>query len=290
MLHPLQMAAPDVDFVAANEAASCRFMKMITLPKLRDALRDGRAAWSRCRTRSPSARGCRSSGWSRSRPQRRTSTRTSPALERARIARRESGSTCDLARRRRRPRSSAFEPVDLVGHDELDVARAAVGVEAAAARAARRARRPADEFASTRSALTPRARRRRPRWKCSRERRARSTPVGRDVAGRGRASSIGIGRCAGPRPRRRRRSSRARTPCTSGGTLIVVVDAALAVNRSGQHEDDSRSVPSAPRSAARSGVRRPSVTRARRARGAPAGAPVIRTSLASSITSARTPS
>ena len=35
------MAAPDVDFVAANEAASCRYMKMITLPKLRDALRDG---------------------------------------------------------------------------------------------------------------------------------------------------------------------------------------------------------------------------------------------------------
>jgi quinolinate synthase len=40
MLHPLRMAAPDVDFVAANEAASCRFMKMITLPKLRDALRE----------------------------------------------------------------------------------------------------------------------------------------------------------------------------------------------------------------------------------------------------------
>jgi quinolinate synthase len=40
MLHPLQMAAPDVDFVAANEAASCRYMKMITLPKLRDALRE----------------------------------------------------------------------------------------------------------------------------------------------------------------------------------------------------------------------------------------------------------
>src|ERR687887_471009 len=39
MLHPLRMARPDVDFVAANEAASCRFMKMITLPKLRDALR-----------------------------------------------------------------------------------------------------------------------------------------------------------------------------------------------------------------------------------------------------------
>ena len=40
MLHPLQMARPDIDFVAANEAASCGFMKMITLPKLRDTLRD----------------------------------------------------------------------------------------------------------------------------------------------------------------------------------------------------------------------------------------------------------
>jgi quinolinate synthase len=41
MLHPLRQAAPDVEFIAANEAASCRFMKMITLPKLRDALREG---------------------------------------------------------------------------------------------------------------------------------------------------------------------------------------------------------------------------------------------------------
>jgi quinolinate synthase len=40
MLHPLREARPDVDFIAANEAASCRFMKMITLPKLRDALRE----------------------------------------------------------------------------------------------------------------------------------------------------------------------------------------------------------------------------------------------------------
>jgi quinolinate synthase len=40
MLHPLQMARPDIDFVAANEQASCRYMKMITLPKLRDTLRD----------------------------------------------------------------------------------------------------------------------------------------------------------------------------------------------------------------------------------------------------------
>ncbi len=41
MLHPLRQAAPDVEFIAANEAAHCGFMKMITLPKLRDALRDG---------------------------------------------------------------------------------------------------------------------------------------------------------------------------------------------------------------------------------------------------------
>jgi quinolinate synthase len=42
MLHGLRQAAPDVDFIAANEAASCRYMKMITLPKLRDALREGK--------------------------------------------------------------------------------------------------------------------------------------------------------------------------------------------------------------------------------------------------------
>jgi quinolinate synthase len=40
MLHPLRMAAPGVDFVAANEAASCKYMKMITLTNLRDGLRD----------------------------------------------------------------------------------------------------------------------------------------------------------------------------------------------------------------------------------------------------------
>jgi quinolinate synthase len=41
MLHPLRQAAPDAEFIAANEAAHCRFMKMITLPKLRNSLRDG---------------------------------------------------------------------------------------------------------------------------------------------------------------------------------------------------------------------------------------------------------
>jgi quinolinate synthase len=42
MLYPLQTAAPDVTFVAANPEASCVYMKMITLPKLRDSLRDMR--------------------------------------------------------------------------------------------------------------------------------------------------------------------------------------------------------------------------------------------------------
>jgi quinolinate synthase len=40
MLYPLRMAAPDVEFIPANAEASCRYMKMITLPKLRDALRE----------------------------------------------------------------------------------------------------------------------------------------------------------------------------------------------------------------------------------------------------------
>ena len=40
MLYPLRMAAPDVNFIPANPNASCKYMKMITLPKLRDALRD----------------------------------------------------------------------------------------------------------------------------------------------------------------------------------------------------------------------------------------------------------
>ena len=38
MLYPLQMAAPQVQFIPANAEASCRYMKMITLPKVRDSL------------------------------------------------------------------------------------------------------------------------------------------------------------------------------------------------------------------------------------------------------------
>lgn len=38
MLHPLQMAAPGASLIEANRMAYCKYMKMITLPKLRDAL------------------------------------------------------------------------------------------------------------------------------------------------------------------------------------------------------------------------------------------------------------
>jgi quinolinate synthase len=42
MLHPLRMAAPATEFIPANAEASCQYMKMITLPKVRDALRDNK--------------------------------------------------------------------------------------------------------------------------------------------------------------------------------------------------------------------------------------------------------
>jgi quinolinate synthase len=40
MLHPLRLANPAVDFIPANRGAICKYMKMITLPKLRDCLTD----------------------------------------------------------------------------------------------------------------------------------------------------------------------------------------------------------------------------------------------------------
>jgi quinolinate synthase len=40
MLHPLQKAAPEAKLIEANRMAFCKYMKMITLPKLRDSLRD----------------------------------------------------------------------------------------------------------------------------------------------------------------------------------------------------------------------------------------------------------
>jgi quinolinate synthase len=42
MLYPLQQAAPRARLVEANRMAFCRYMKAITLPKLRDSLRDGK--------------------------------------------------------------------------------------------------------------------------------------------------------------------------------------------------------------------------------------------------------
>jgi quinolinate synthase len=40
MLYPLQQAAPGANLIEANRMAFCKYMKMITLPKLRDSLRD----------------------------------------------------------------------------------------------------------------------------------------------------------------------------------------------------------------------------------------------------------
>jgi quinolinate synthase len=40
IMHRMRRESPDKRFVAANEAAVCRYMKMITLPKLRDSLED----------------------------------------------------------------------------------------------------------------------------------------------------------------------------------------------------------------------------------------------------------
>jgi quinolinate synthase len=40
MLYPLQQAAPRANLIEANRMAVCKYMKMITLPKLRDSLRE----------------------------------------------------------------------------------------------------------------------------------------------------------------------------------------------------------------------------------------------------------
>jgi quinolinate synthase len=40
MLHPLHQAAPKANLIEANRMALCKYMKMITLPKLRDSLRE----------------------------------------------------------------------------------------------------------------------------------------------------------------------------------------------------------------------------------------------------------
>jgi quinolinate synthase len=40
MLYPLQQVAPQANLIEANRMAFCKYMKMITLPKLRDSLRE----------------------------------------------------------------------------------------------------------------------------------------------------------------------------------------------------------------------------------------------------------
>jgi quinolinate synthase len=40
MLHPLRQASPTANLIEANRMAVCKYMKMTTLPKLRDSLRD----------------------------------------------------------------------------------------------------------------------------------------------------------------------------------------------------------------------------------------------------------
>jgi quinolinate synthase len=40
MLYPLQQAAPQANLIEANRMAFCKYMKMITLPKVRDSLRE----------------------------------------------------------------------------------------------------------------------------------------------------------------------------------------------------------------------------------------------------------
>jgi quinolinate synthase len=42
MLHPLHKAAPGATLIEANRMAFCKYMKMITLPKVRDSLREFR--------------------------------------------------------------------------------------------------------------------------------------------------------------------------------------------------------------------------------------------------------
>jgi quinolinate synthase len=42
MLYPLQKEAPKAKLIEANRMAFCKYMKMITLPKVRDSLRDGK--------------------------------------------------------------------------------------------------------------------------------------------------------------------------------------------------------------------------------------------------------
>ena len=65
MLYPLQQAAPQANLIEANRMAYCKYMKMITLPKLRDWLAEMKFEVS-VPPKSPPGRSFRSSAWSRS--------------------------------------------------------------------------------------------------------------------------------------------------------------------------------------------------------------------------------
>ena len=45
MIHPLEEANPDKEFIPLDRKAVCQYMKMITLPKVRDALLDETGAY-----------------------------------------------------------------------------------------------------------------------------------------------------------------------------------------------------------------------------------------------------
>ena len=65
MLYPLQQAAPRANLIEANRMAFCRYMKMITLPKLRDWLAEMKFEVSVAPEIAERAK-FRSSEWSRS--------------------------------------------------------------------------------------------------------------------------------------------------------------------------------------------------------------------------------
>ncbi len=77
IIHRLQKEVPDKEFLAAREAAVCKFMKMITLEKARDSLRDLKHLVTVEPEVAARPLAARSTGWSRSarRPMLRTGGR-----------------------------------------------------------------------------------------------------------------------------------------------------------------------------------------------------------------------
>ena len=156
--------------------ASCVYMKMITLPKLRDGLRDGVRRGARARRPSPSARGSRSSAWSRSLAGRRTHSPAASTTASARGARTRPGWPSSV-----RTRVAVVVGRDGVLMDGDAPARGAGRRRARADPAGRRRRRPravrrrGRRAASSRRCATPPRGCRRPTAACSPRRPACST-------------------------------------------------------------------------------------------------------------------